>query len=222
MALLISAANLLPAGQQMAVRQPVLDSQGCFWVYRNGPMHPRMPFLPYGWTSDATNVSQVFQIDLECLDHPCTAIKPPVPEREFCISIKMKWSEATWAGVAFISGPDKPPWWGDTTSGWHYDLSSLPKKKLVFYARGDKGGEVIKVKIGELGDKPYGDSLIKPLSTDDLKLTQSWTRFELDLNSVSAFELTNICNGFTVLAQQASQSSSPAETQFYLDDIYYE
>ena len=221
-ALWIGAAGLLAADPGPQVRQPVLDSQGRFWVYRNGPMHPRMPFSPYGWMSDATNLPQIIQVDLECPDHPNTVIQAPTPERQFCISVKMKWSEATWASVAFISGPDKPPWWGDTSAGRYYDLSGLPKKKLIFYARGEKGGEVIQAQIGELGDKPYGDSLIKPITSGDLKLTTNWTRFEVDLSRVPSSELTNICNGFGVLAEQTSQPGAPAETQFYLDDIFYE
>jgi len=221
-ATLVCAASILSAAPSPQVQRPRLDGGGRFWVYRNGPTEPRMPFAPYGWMSDASNATRVIKMDLQCPDDPCTAIQPPTPERPFCIRVTIDWDDATWAGVAFISGPSDPPWWGDTRAGWHFDLSALPKKKLVFYARGAKGGEVIKVNIGGLGDKPYGDSLINPITSQGLKLTPDWTRFELDLNSVPPSELTNICNGFSVLAKQASQPGAPAETQFYLDNIYFE
>ena len=213
----------LRAAPDSQLRQPAFDPQGFFWVYRNGATHPKMPFSPYGWMSDATNLSQVVQIDLECHDHPNAITKPPTPERERCIRLKVTWGEATWASVAFISGTDKPPWWGETnTGGRYYNLGALPKKKLVFYARGDKGGEVIKAQVGALGDKPFGDSLASPVISDDLKLTQDWKRFEIDLKDAPAAELAKICNGFGVVAEQATQPGSPGETQFYIDDVYFE
>lgn len=222
LALLALVAGSLAADTALQIRQPKLDSAGRFWVYRNGAMHPKMPFSPYGWMSDATNLSQIIHMDTECRDHPNTVITPPQPERERCIRCVINWGEATWASVAFISGSDKPPWWGDSNTGRYYDLSTLPKKKLVFYARGDHGGEVIKAQVGALGDKPFGDSLANPVTTDDLKLTQTWARFEIDLNHVPSTDLTNICNGFGVVVERDSQSGSPDKTQFFLDDIYYE
>jgi hypothetical protein len=133
------------------------------------------------------------------------------------------WAEATWASIAFISGTDKPPWWGETNSGGKYfNLGALPQKKLIFYARGSRDGDVIKAQIGALGDKPFGDSLAKPIISEDLKLTQEWKRFEIDLKPVPASDLAGICNGFGVLLELGSQSGSPAETQVYLDDIYFE
>jgi hypothetical protein len=221
-ALLIVSANFLRADPELQGRQPTLDSLGRFWVYRNGATHPKMPFTPYGWMSDATNLSQVVEVDVESRDHPNTITKTSPPERDRCIRIKLTWSEATWASVAFISGPDKPPWWGDSNTGRYYNLNVLPKKKLIFYARGDKGGEVIKAQIGALGDKPFGDSLANPITSESLKLTPDWTRYEIDLKNAPPSELEKICNGFGIVAERASQAGSPGETQFYIDDIYFE
>jgi len=223
--MLTSALNALPApppAPDSQVHPPTLDAQGRFWVYRNGTTHPKMPFTPYGWMSDATNLSQIIQTDVESRDHPNTIIKPPTPERDFCIRLKITWGEATWASVGFISGPDKPAWWGETNTGRHYNFGALPKKKLVFYARGDKGSEVIKAQVGALGDKPFGDSLAKPIVSEELKLTLDWTRFELDLKGASNADLASICNGFGILVERESQSGSPLETQFYIDDVYLE
>jgi len=222
LALLTFAANSLPAAPDAQVRQPTLDSEGRFWVYRNGATHPKMPFSPYGWMSDATNLSQIIQLDLESRDHPNTVTKTSPPERDRCIRVKVTWGDATWVSIAFISGPDKPAWWGDSNTGRYYNLGALPQKKLVFYARGDKGGEVIKAQIGALGDKPFGDSLANAIVSDDLKLTQDWTRFEVDLKDAPPSELGKICNGFGVVAELASQSGSPGETQFYIDDVYFQ
>ncbi len=175
LSILALAAGVFGADSDLRVRTPFFDAYGRFWVYRNGPQHPRMPFSPYGWMSDATgtNLSQLIQVDLECRDHPNTLLEgTPTTEKPCCIRVKITWADAPWASVAFISGPDKPPWWGDNNSGSYYDLSNLPKKKLVFYARGEHGGESIQAQIGLLGDKPFGDSLRKPVLSEDLKLTQ--------------------------------------------------
>jgi hypothetical protein len=213
------------AAPELRVRPPLFDAEGHFWVYRNGPMHPHMPFLPYGWMSDstATNLNQLIKVDLECRDHPNTIIKgATASETDYCIRIKFTWQDATWCSVAFISGPDKPPWWGENNIGRYYNLSSLPKKKLIFFARGEHGGESIQAQIGVLGQKPFGDSLPKPLLSEELKLTQDWARYEIDLNQIKASDLAHICNGFGVIAQLASQPGTPTETVVYIDDVYYE
>jgi hypothetical protein len=222
--LCLLVAGLLQAAPDMPVRQPVLDSEGRFWVYRNGLVHPPMPFLPYAWMSDVTNnMSKLISIDLECVDHPNEMpATTRASETQCCLRTKITWGDATWASIAFISGPDKPPWWGENNRGRHYDLSGLAKKKLVFFTRGEHGGEAIKVQIGVLGGKPYGDSLPQPFISDEMTLTQEWVRHEIDLKSIPGSELEHICNGFGVIVERSSQSGSPDETVFYLDDIYYE
>lgn len=201
-----------------------MDTDGRFWVYRNGLTQPMMPFSPYGWMSDSTNLSELIHVDLECAERPNTVFKSTgSPEKERCIRIKLKWdADSTWASIAFISGPDKPAWWGDTNKGRYYNLSTLGKKKLVFYARGEQGDEVIKVQLGALSGKPYGDSLSQPFISEEFKLTKDWTRHEVDVGTLSATQLAHVCNGFGVIAERASQSNSAQQTIFYLDDVYFE
>lgn len=203
---------------------PKLDSQGRFWVYRNGPSQPRMPFTPYGWMSDITNnLTQMIKVDLEHHENPNNAFKPTrQSEKDACILLKVNWDNASWAGIAFISGPDKPAWWGETSRGRYYNLSSLPKKKLVLYARGQSGGEIIKVQLGVLAGKPYGDSLSKPFVSEELKLAQEWARHEIDLQPIPAAELMRVSNGFGIVVDQGSQPGPGTETQVYVDDIYFE
>ena len=203
---------------------PTTDGQGRFWVYRNGPTRPKMPFTPYGWMSDATNnLTEVIKVNVECRDHPNTAFKVPgQPEKDSCIQVKLKWDGANWAGVAFISGPDKPAWWGETDKGRYYNLSGLSNTKLILHLRGERGGEMVKVQFGVLSGKPFGDSLSKPFVSDEFKLTKEWARQEIDLSSVPSSELTRICNGFGVVADQASQPGPGTETTFYIDDVYFE
>ena len=227
-ALVTAALCLFPsvvfsADNDLRIRPPILDTDGRFWVYRNGLAHPPMPFSPYGWMSDVSNVLDVIKLDLSSADNPNRIMRPAsASERDACIRVQITWGDATWASVAFISGPDNPPWWGDNKNGKYYNLAGLTKKKLVLYARGDKGGESFKVQVGVLGDKPYGDSLHKPVISEDIVLTTDWTRYEIDLKDVPAKELEHICNGFGFTVVRDNQSGSPDNTVFYLDDIYYE
>jgi hypothetical protein len=200
-----------------------MDTDGRFWIYRNGLAHPLMPFSPYGWMSDTTNLTSLIHVDLECADRPNTTFKTTrLPEKDRCIRVKLLWDDATWASIAFISGPDKPAWWGETNGGKYYNLTTLSKRKLIFYARGERGDEVIKPQLGALAGKPFGDSLSKPFIGEEIKLTRDWTRHEVDLSVVPAAELARVCNGFGVIAERSSQPDSTAQTIFYLDDIYFE
>ncbi len=61
---------------------PRFDSEGRFWVYCNGPTRPPMPFVPYGWMSDATNVTQLIRVDLNCHEQPYTDSKSPSASSE--------------------------------------------------------------------------------------------------------------------------------------------
>jgi hypothetical protein len=218
------SVNRSTGGAQSPGLSPTLDSQGRFWVYRNGPSQPRMPFTPYGWMSDITNnLLQMIKMDLEHRENPNTAFRiMRQSEKEGCIRLQVKWDNASWAGIAFISGPDKPAWWGDTSRGRHYNLNKLPKKKLVLYARGAHGGEVIKVQLGALAGKPFGDSLSKPFTSEDLKLAEEWARHEVDLQTIPAAELSSVSNGFGIIVDQGSQPGPGVETEVYVDDVYFE
>ncbi len=207
----------------LKIRPLTLDLEGRFWVYRNGPAQPLMPYSPYAWMSDSTNLSSLIHMDLECRDHPNMVFRTPsASEPERCIRVVLNWDDATWASVAFISGPDRPAWWGDSNSGRYYNLNGLVKKKLVFYARGEHGDEVIKAQLGTLAGKPFGDSLKQPIVSDEIKLTQDWMRHEIDLGSEPSAELSRICCGFGFLVERSAQSGTVTNTTFYIDDVYFE
>jgi hypothetical protein len=211
-------------------RKAPLDKNGRFWVYQNGSS--LMFFAPYGYIPD--QASKMIELHLDSAENPHqeVAVQPnnqaaAEKEKNTCISVKVTWASPGWCGVAFISGPDAPPWWGEAGDerGRHYDLSGLPKKRLVFWARGEKGGERIQVKVGILGGSknPNGDSMKSPAETDWLKLSTQWAKYELDLSKYKPEALQRICNGFTFVLSQVEQDDpyAPA-TKFYLDDIYFE
>jgi len=216
----LATGSLLAA--ELHGEPPPLDKAGRFWVYRDGTANPRMPFSPYGWMSDAAP-SDVIQLDLECHDSPHVLDATTAANGDnTCLRLTVNWTNATWAAVSFISGPDKPAWWGNTNGGTYYDLRKLHRKKLIAYLRGDKGGERVTVKLGILAQRPFGDSLAKPIASDLLELSTSWQRYELDLSAEPPEELSHICNGFGILLERSSQPGESTRTRIYLDNIYFE
>jgi hypothetical protein len=224
--LVILLCGILSAWESgLRIFPPRLDPAGRFWIYRNDPNRPAMPFRPYGWMSDGP-ADKVISLDLECSSNPHLEAGQDVPSKDdVCMHVEMQWNLAVWAAIAFISGPDTPApgWWGDDKRGWYYDLRGLKKKKLVFWARGEKGGEVIEVQMGILGKKkPFGDSVSKPFSGELPSLTKDWTRFEIDFSGIPVSELERVCSGFVIRAEWFNQPEPSLATRFYIDDVYLE
>jgi hypothetical protein len=89
-----------------------------------------------------------------------------------CIKIVYHPPSNRWAGV-YWQYPDGN--WGDEPG-----RRIIGAKKLVFWVRGDTGGELVSFKIGGNDRKKYKDSLNKSLGP--LKLTTEWKEYEIDLN----------------------------------------
>ena len=114
-----------------------------------------------------------------------------------------------WAGVYWLNPPDN---WGERKGG--YNLSGA--QKLVFWARGDKGGETIaEFKIGGVGgNRAYPDS--DTAGIGPVILTKDWRQYSIDLNGK---DLSHISGGF---AWAANAQQNPQSCAFFLDDIHYE
>ena len=219
--LLAGAAEGSAPPAETRAEAPPLDSAGRFWVYRNGA-RTNLPFSPYGWMTDGV-ATNVIRLDTESRKSPHNGlIHPRAPEEELCLQLTVNWTNATWAAVAFISGPDQLAWWGEDGRGKHFDLRVLSKKKLVFHLRGERGGERVKIQVGILGNRKFGDSLIKPITSGLLTLTNSWQQFEIDLSTAPKEELARVCNGFGILVERSEQTGEPNQTDIFLDDAYYE
>jgi hypothetical protein len=110
-----------------------------------------------------------------------------------------------WGGVVWQNPPGD---WGDRAGG--YDLSGA--KKLSFWAKGERGGELVKFGVGLIGDdKLYRDST----RTDaEIALTRTWKQYEFPL---AGRDLSRIKSGFFwTLAAQGDK------VVFYLDDVQFE
>ena len=97
-----------------------------------------------------------------------------------CVRVSIKFEHPNWCGIAVACQPN---YWGEQPAE-AFDLAKA--RKLVFYARGEEGIEVIEVKVAIAGDKPFGDSSKSPVATT-ITLDRDWRRFELPhrLNSIS-------------------------------------
>ncbi|CAK0764567.1 exported hypothetical protein [Gammaproteobacteria bacterium] len=116
-----------------------------------------------------------------------------------------------WAGIVV---PVHENYWGE----WRASALDLSKaKKLVFYARGEAGGEQIQVKAAIATDKPYGDSALIPITSAWLPLEKDWKRFEIP---VDGSQLQRVITPFSIMANKAH--NPPARITLYVDEIYYE
>ncbi len=114
-----------------------------------------------------------------------------------------------WFGVYWLTPLNN---WGTDPLGG-FNLTGA--RKITFWARGQNGGEKLKVSAGGvLGvTSPYGDTFQLPLK--DIILTNTWQSYELDLTGQ---DLSRVVGGFLV---EATQEDNPSGCTFYLDDIIY-
>ncbi len=110
-----------------------------------------------------------------------------------------------WGGVVWQHPAND---WGDQRGG--FDLTGA--KRLSFWARGEKGGEKIKIAFGLLGrDKPYFDTA---KADQEITLTPNWQQYTIDL---AGKDMSCIKTGFAwIVAGQGSPLT------FYFDDVIYE
>ncbi len=121
--------------------------------------------------------------------------------------LRLEYSEPdVWAGVVW---QDRVNDWGDLPGGWNLTGA----KKLKFWARGEKGDEIVSFKYGILGaEKKYADSSGGEIS--DVKLTKEWHEYAIELDDK---DLSRIKTGFV-----CAVTGQGEPVVFFLDDICYE
>ena len=112
---------------------------------------------------------------------------------------------SNWGGVVWQNPANN---WGAKSGG--YNLAGA--KTLTFWARGDKGGEVVTFVYGLVDkNKPNGDTSTGKL--DSVHLTRAWKKYTI---SLAGHNMSHIITGFAwTLASQGHPVT------FYLDDIRY-
>lgn len=112
-----------------------------------------------------------------------------------------------WAGVFWLEPANN---WGNTKGG--FNLTGA--KKLDFWARGEKGGEVVTFKMGGVGmGHQYPDS--DAATMDPVVLTKDWKEYSIDLTGK---DLSHIIGGFAWIGTAKENQSN---ITFYLRDISY-
>ena len=173
----------LPAAKTAQLPVVVYDEAG-----RSNP-----PYIPSGYMG----AYQAIKMDENCTDHPHSG--------KTCIRADLQ-STKDWGGVIWQSPAND---WGDKPGG--LDLTGATK--LTFWARGDRGGEVVTFLVGIIkNDKPFFDTAQEKL--DRVKLTDQWQQYTIDLKGK---DLKRIKSGFGWTAASTGQPIT-----FYLDDIRYE
>ena len=113
-----------------------------------------------------------------------------------------------WAGAYWLARAND---WGDLKPG--FNLTGA--HSLVFWARGDQGGEVIDAfKVGGISGHKYSDT--DTANIGPVTLTKEWKQYTIDLTGKN---LSNIVGGF---AWAANAKANPKAIKFYVDNIYFE
>ena len=166
-----------------------------FFVYNNGLVPPVRNFAPSGYMGDVSDLrvmggyTNLHQEGVACLKVSYAA-----------------GGEMGWAGMVWQNPANN---WGEIDGG--YNLSQA--KRLTFWARGEKGGEVVEFKLGGMASQhPDSDSV----STGDVVLKNEWTEYTLDLKAAN---LMYISAGFGFVLKQEPNSGG---CTFYLDDVRYD
>jgi len=163
------------------------------YVY-NDQNHPLSHYTPSGWVGDIGELS---------LADDTTSPEPH--SGEHCLEITYTaGGSQNWAGIFWQFPPNN---WGAEPG---LDIARFVK--VVFWARGDSGGEKISgIKVGGIS----GDTATVDYSPTPIVLTSEWQQYSIDLDG---YDLSDIRSGFYILFTEADISGPQT---IYLDDIYY-
>jgi hypothetical protein len=151
------------------------------------------PYVPAGWMGNTKAIA----VDERSTDQPHAG--------KTCIKASYR-EPSGWGGVVWQSPAND---WGDKPGGWNLTGA----KRLTFWARGAKGGEVVSFELGLLDrNKPFYDTAKAKL--EKVTLTTEWKQYSIDL---ADRDLSRIKTGFVW-----TLASSGSPVTFYLDDIQYE
>ncbi len=183
------------------------DPSGCGLPFDARTVYDEWPplvdtFVPSGLMGDIGNV-RMFE---------CDRSRPQSGE----LAIRADFDpsgEQGWGGV-YWQYPDGN--WGTDPTRVGMDLSCA--RRLSFWVRGARGGEVVTFKVGGIqGEQVKSPDTLRPArSTLPIALGRAWQRVEIDL---AGGDLRQIAGGF---AWVASRCDNAGPITFYLDDIRFD
>jgi hypothetical protein len=115
---------------------------------------------------------------------------------------------SSWAGVYWLSPANN---WGDQPG-----RKIEGAKELVFWVRGESGGEVVSFKVGGIQGKKYQDTLDVAMDPSPIKLTTQWQQYQIDLKGA---DTSSVIGAF---AWSIATDGNPQGATFYLDGIRIE
>lgn len=162
-----------------------------FTLYAEGGV--KLPYEPTGWMGN----TKAMKLDPGCTTMPHTGTT----------CVRMDYTEKDgWGGIVWQNPGNN---WGDKRGG--YNLTGAIK--LTFWARGEKGEEMVKFGVGLVPhDKTFFDTSQSVLDT--VRLSSQWKQYSIDLTGK---DLTRIVSGFYCTVAGQGQPVT-----FYLDDIRFE
>ena len=172
----------------------------------NAPFLVASYFYPSGWMGDgeSSEGKKFIQVNTDFTD--CNR---PDNADGLCIQIKYRPNPEGrgFAGI-YWQYPDKN--WGGQVG-----RRITGAQRIVFWSRGENGGEVVEFKAGGINGREmkYQDSFEV---AQRLRLKREWSRYEIPL---AKQDLSNVIGAF---AWAAARDANPNGLTFYLDDIRYE
>ena len=143
-------------------------------------------YFPSGWMGNVTGVKGTGTLTVER--------QVAKLEGKDTIETRLEYKqgpEKGWAGI-YWQHPDNN--WGDEPG---LDLTGA--KRISFYARGERGGEIVEFISGGINSgKKYKDMFKE--STGLVPLTKEWTKFVIDLSRFKNKELSNVIGAFAWVA----------------------
>ncbi|MBR1921385.1 MAG: hypothetical protein IJ829_05205 [Kiritimatiellae bacterium] len=181
-------ANWPLVGKGPKPKKALRPAQVPFPVYRDGASG-------IWYASGYMGNTGALKLDERCAERPHTG--------ETCL--KVSYSDGgNWAGVFWQSPAND---WGDRPGGANLSRATT----LVFWARGEKGGEKVSFFMGGIKNRPHSDTANRKL--ENVVLKKEWTRYRIPLDGE---DLSQIKTGFGF-----NFGGQGRPFAFYLDDIEY-
>jgi hypothetical protein len=160
-------------------------------------------FTPSGWMGDGEYGRKYINFTGTSEENPHS---PPV-----CIKISYVFGPTRWGGIYWQNQPDN---WGDRP-GNNYSKRGL--RKVTFWARGEKGGEVVEFKAGGIDapGKKFRDSFVVTIGRQTL--SREWKYYEIHLSDA---DLSSMIGGFCWVA--SSDYNGENRITFFLSEISLE
>lgn len=212
--MLIVSGQILAADKEAAKKKSSASAEDSFYIYTDRGSRLNH-YAPSGWMGDFGDLSmnQGWPKAGKSKESKNAKVDPAKQAAEdTCIQVKysaQRKQGAGWAGVYWQHPANN---WANKRGG--YDLSAY--SKLTFWAKGEKGGEVIdKFLIGGItGQTEEGDS--DEASISPVTLTADWKKYEIPLKGL---DLSHIIGGFGFAL---NADANPNGIAMYLDEVRLE